>query len=450
MKESVRQTDQGSFSVPNNVAAERRARRTANNAERSPSACKNTSEEKEMEVLYERCCGIDVHKNMLMVCIFMGARKKEIREFGTMTDDILNLCSWIKETGCQVAAMESTGVYWKPVYNILESEGIETIVVNAQHIKAVPGRKTDVKDAEWIADLVRHGLVKASYVPNREQRELREMVRYRNEIVNERARELNRIQAVLEGANIKLASVVSDISCKSSMAMLRAIIQGTTDVEVLSGFAEGKLIHKIPELRKALKGSIRFHQMQMLKLQMEHIDFLTKSIEEMDEDIKKKTESMNEYIELIDEIPGIGRRSAERIIAETGIEMKQFRNADHFASWAGLVPGCNESAGKKMSSRIRKGNLHLKSTLVECAHSAIRHKDSYFYAKYCRISARRGGKRALVAIAHSMALAIYHILLDKEHFCDLGSDYFNTIYAEKIKKRNIQSLEKLGFSVSLS
>ena len=279
-----------------------------------------------------------------MVCIFMGARKKEIREFGTMTDDILNLCSWIKETGCQVAAMESTGVYWKPVYNILESEGIETIVVNAQHIKAVPGRKTDVKDAEWIADLVRHGLVKASYVPNREQRELREMVRYRNEIVNERARELNRIQAVLEGANIKLASVVSDISCKSSMAMLRAIIQGTTDVEVLSGFAEGKLIHKIPELRKALKGSIRFHQMQMLKLQMEHIDFLTKSIEEMDEDIKKKTESMNEYIELIDEIPGIGRRNAERIIAETGIEMKQFRNADHFASWAGLVPGCNESA----------------------------------------------------------------------------------------------------------
>ena len=166
--------------------------------------------------------------------------------------------------------------------------------------------------------------------------------------------------------------------------------------------------------------------------------------------LKKKTESMNEYIELIDEIPGIGRRSAERIIAETGIEMKQFHNADHFASWAGLVPGCNESAGKKKSSRIRKGNLHLKSTLVECAHSAIRHKDSYFYAKYCRISARRGGKRAIVAIAHSMALAIYHILLNKEHFCDLVSDYFNTIYAEKIKKRNIQSLEKLGFSVSLS
>jgi len=240
-----------------------------------------------MEVLYERCCGIDVHKNMLMVCIFMGPRKKEIREFGTMTDDILELCSWVKETGCQAVAMESTGVYWKPVYNILESEGIETIVVNAQHIKAVPGRKTDVKDAEWIADLVRHGLVKASYVPNREQRELREMVRYRNEIVEERARELNRIQAVLEGANIKLSSVVSDISGKSSMAILRAIIQGTTDSQELSGLVKGSLMNKIPELRKALKGSIRAHQMQMLKLQMEHIDFLTKSIEEMDEDIKK-------------------------------------------------------------------------------------------------------------------------------------------------------------------
>ena len=214
-----------------------------------------------MEVVYERCCGIDVHKNMLMVCIFTGVRKKEIREFGTMTEDIQRLAEWIKETNCQVAAMESTGVYWKPVYNILESEGIELIVVNAQHIKAVPGRKTDVKDAEWIADLVRHGLVKASFVPSREQRELREMVRYRNEIINERARELNRIQAVLEGANIKLSSVVSDISCKSSMEIHHAIIDGKTDAEHLYTLAKGKLKDKIPELRKALTRSVGFHQM---------------------------------------------------------------------------------------------------------------------------------------------------------------------------------------------
>ena len=241
-----------------------------------------------MEVVYERCCGIDVHKNMLMGCIFTGVRKKEIREFGTMTEDIQQLADWIKETNCQVAAMESTGVYWKPVYNILEGEGIELIVVNAQHIKAVPGRKTDVKDAEWIADLVRHGLVKPSFVPSREQRELREMVRYRNEIVNERARELNRIQAVLEGANIKLSSIVTDISGKSSMEILRAIIDGKSDVEYLCSLAKGSLKGKIPELKKALTGSIGAHQVQMLKLQLDHIDFLSKSISEMDEDIKKK------------------------------------------------------------------------------------------------------------------------------------------------------------------
>lgn len=241
-----------------------------------------------MELLYERCCGIDVHKNMLMVCVFTGVRKKEIREFGTMTDDIMEIVKWLKETDCQIAAMESTGVYWKSVYNIFEQEGIETIIVNAQHIKAVPGRKTDVKDAEWIADLVRHGLVKPSFVPSREQRELREMVRYRNEIINERARELNRIQAVLEGANIKLGSVISDISGKTGMAILHALVEGKTDPEYLSALAKGKLTEKVEQLQRSLKGSVGTHQMQMLKLQLNHIDFLSCSIAEMDEDIKKK------------------------------------------------------------------------------------------------------------------------------------------------------------------
>lgn len=240
-----------------------------------------------MELLYERCCGIDVHKNMLMVCIFTGVRKKEIRQFGTMTDDIMEIVQWLRETDCQVAAMESTGVYWKPVYNILEQEGIETIIVNAQHIKAVPGRKTDVKDAEWIADLVRHGLVKSSFIPSREQRELREIVRYRNEIVNERARELNRIQAVLEGANIKLGSVVTDISGATGMAILHALVDGKTNPEYLSTLAKGRLTEKVRELQRALKGSIGTHQMQMLKLQLDHIEFLSTSISEMDEDIKK-------------------------------------------------------------------------------------------------------------------------------------------------------------------
>lgn len=248
-----------------------------------------------MELLYERCCGIDVHKNMLMVCVFTGVRKKEIREFGTMTDDIMEIVKWLKETDCQIAAMESTGVYWKPVYNIFEQEGIETIIVNAQHIKAVPGRKTDVKDAEWIADLVRHGLVKPSFVPSREQRELREMVRYRNEIINERARELNRIQAVLEGANIKLGSVISDISGKTGMAILHALVEGKTDPEYLSALAKGKLTEKVEQLQRSLKGSVGTHQMQMLKLQLNHIDFLSCSIAEMDEDIKKNRTNRRIY-----------------------------------------------------------------------------------------------------------------------------------------------------------
>lgn len=241
-----------------------------------------------MEVIYERCCGIDVHKKMVMACVYTGVRKKEIRQYGTMTDDIMEMVAWLKESECSIAAMESTGVYWKPVYNLLESEGIEVIVVNAQHIKAVPGRKTDVKDAQWIADLVRHGLVRASFIPDRVQRELREMVRYRNEIVNERAREINRIQAVLEGANIKLGSVLRDISGKSGIEMLTAIVNGTNDPVMLSNMAKGKAREKIPELQRALKGSIGTHQMQMLKHQLDHLRFLSDQIEQMDEEIKKK------------------------------------------------------------------------------------------------------------------------------------------------------------------
>lgn len=241
-----------------------------------------------MEVLYKQCCGIDVHKNMLVACVFSSVRKKEIRQFGTMTDDILQLVQWLKDTNCEMTAMESTGDYWKPVYNILEEESLPVIVVNAQHIKGVPGRKTDVKDAEWIADLVRHGLVKASYIPNREQREQREITRYRQELIEERARELNRIQAVLEGANLKLGSVISDINGKSGIAILNAIVSGNTDPVSLSQLAQGRAKEKTLELQKALKGRIKEHQMLMLQHQLEHIEALSSLICELDEDIKKK------------------------------------------------------------------------------------------------------------------------------------------------------------------
>lgn len=241
-----------------------------------------------MEVIYERCCGIDVHKNMVMACVICGVRKKEIREFGTMTDDILELVAWLKEKDCYVVAMESTGVYWKPLYNIFELEGMEILVANAQHIKAVPGRKTDVKDAEWIAQLCKHGLIKPSYIPSRIQREQREIVRYRNELVNERARELNRIQSVLEGANIKLTSVITDINGKTGRLILQAIVSGETNSIELSKHAKGSLVNKVAQLQRSLKGTLGEHQITMLRYQVTHIDTLSKLIDELDVDIKKK------------------------------------------------------------------------------------------------------------------------------------------------------------------
>lgn len=255
---------------------------------------------------------------------------------------------------------------------IFEEEHIPIIVVNAQHIKGVPGRKTDVKDAEWIADLVRHGLVKASFIPNREQRELREITRYRQELIEERARELNRIQMVLEGCNLKLSSVLTDVSGKSGIAILKAIVSGETDPYTLSQLAEGKARNKSTELQRALRGSIQPHQQLMLKYQLEHIETLSEIIEDIDSDIEKKTKPMNQQIQLLDEIPGVGKKSAERLLAEIGIEMDQFKSQSNFSSWAGLVPECKESAGKKMSTRIRKRNQHVKSVLVECLRFEIK------------------------------------------------------------------------------
>jgi transposase len=405
--------------------------------------------EKQMDVIYERCCGVDVHKKKLVVCLFRG-RQKEIREFGTMTDEILGMWEWLRDNECEMVAMESTGVYWKPVYNLLEEKGMSLMVANAQHIKAVPGRKTDVKDAEWIADLARHGLIRASFIPDREQREIREMTRYRNSLVEERAREINRVQSVLEGANIKLGSVVSDISGKSSMAILAAIAGGNTDPETLSSLAQGKLIEKVELLKRALYGSVGKHQMQMIAFQINHIQFLNKQIEQLDEEIKKRTKPAEREIELLDEMPGIARRSAERIIAETGHSLEQFRNADTFCSWAGIVPGCNESAGKRKTTTISKGNVHLKQVIVECAVSAIRSKNSFFYARYHKLAPRRGNKKAVIAVAHSMLIAIYHMLKNKQPFQDLGANYYMMLNADKIKDRNVKNLQKLGFEVSLT
>ncbi len=320
-----------------------------------------------MDVVIERACGMDVHKDNITACI-ITPKGKEIQTFSTKTVFLLQLIDWVKQHNCTHVAMESTSVYWKPI--VLEAEDIEFLVVNAQHMKAVPGRKTDVKDAEWIAKLLRHGLLKASYIPDRNQRELRELVRYRRSIIEERARQHNRIQKVLEGANIKLGSVVSDVMGVSASDMLNAIAEGEEDPEKLANFARRTMKKKKEELELALKGYINSHQRLMLKTILKHIDFLTEQIEMLDQEVAERVSSHQENIDRLDSIPGIATRMAQQIISEIGTDVKkQFPSAAHMCSWAGIVPGQNESAGKRKSAKTKKGNKYLRSALTEAAHS---------------------------------------------------------------------------------
>lgn len=401
-----------------------------------------------MQVIYERCCGLDVHKKSVVACA-ITPQGKETRTFGTMTDDLWTLVDWLKLKGCTYVAMESTGVYWKPIYNLLELEEIQTLVVNAQHIKAVPGRKTDVKDAEWIADLLQHGLLQGSYIPGREQRELRELVRYRRSLINERTREVNRLQKVLEGANIKLASIAADVMGVSGRSMLEAIIQGTDDPTLLAGMAKGRMKNKRDELERALHGLVGSHQRMLISAQLEHIDFLDRKISLLDQEIGERMHPFEENLELLDTIPGVGRRTAEQILAEIGTDMKRFQTAAHLASWAGMSPGNNESAGKRKSGRTRKGNNALRSTLVDAAHAAARTKGTYLSAQYHRIAARRGNGRAAVAVGHTILVMVYHILKKQESYAELGANYFDQRRQDATVNRAVKKLESLGFKVIL-
>lgn len=402
----------------------------------------------QMEVIYPRCCGLDIHKKTVVACV-ITPEEKEIRTFSTMTEDILAMVDWIKSKSCTHVAMESTGSYWKPIYNILEIEGLNPMVVNANHIKNVPGRKTDVKDGEWIAGLLQHGLLQGSYIPSREQRELRELIRYRRSLIEERAREINRMQKVLEGANIKLASVTTDILGKSSRAMIEAIINGEEDPAILSELAQKRLKNKKEELKKALNGLIGPHQRLMLKTQLAHIDFLDEQIALLDEEIKRRMFPFEEDLERLDTIPGVGRRTAEHIIAEIGTNMDQFPSAAHLCSWAGVAPGNNESAGKRKSGRTRKGNEKLRSVLVEAARAAAHTKDTYLSAQYHRIAARRGANRAAVAVAHSILTIVYYLLKRKERYNELGVNYYEERKKEAIVKQSIKKLEALGLKVTV-
>lgn len=400
-----------------------------------------------MEVLHRRCCGLDVHKQTVVACV-LTPKKRETLTFSTMTGDLIKLKEWLLERKVTHVAMESTGVYWKPIYNVLE-EDFTLLLVNAQHIKNLPGRKTDVQDAEWIADLLKHGLIKASFVPDREQREMRELTRCRRSLLQERSRVVERIQKVLEGGNIKLSSVASDVVGVSGRAMLEAMINGVDDPEVLAEMAKGTLRNKKTSLEAALKGVMGEHQRTVLGTYLRHLDFLDEEIAKLDDDISRRMNHLNDIIEKVDAIKGIDRRSAEEIIAEIGVDMSHFATSHHIASWAGLCPGNNQSGGKRGKGKIRKGNSWLKSTLVQSARGAVRNKKNYLAAQYHKLVGRRGDKRAIVAVAHSMLVIIYNMLKNGTPYQDLGALYFDQMNKEHVLSRFVKRIEGLGYKVNL-
>ncbi|MDO8732116.1 MAG: IS110 family transposase [Actinomycetota bacterium] len=406
-----------------------------------------------MQVVHPRCCGLDVHKKIILACLMIltadGRLTKEIRRFGTMTADLLTLSDWLLAAGCTHVAMESTGSFWKPVWNILEDK-FEMLLVNAQHIKAVPGRKTDVKDCEWITELLRHGLLRGSFIPDREQRELRELTRYRTTLLGERAAEVNRVQKILEGANIKLSSVASDVMGKSGREILAALVAGSTDAEAMAELARGKLRSKLPELRQALTGQMGAHQQFILAEQLAHIDDLDETIAHLDAEIEHRLSPFEGLIARLDVIPGVGRRTAQVIVAEVGTDLSRFPTAGHLASWAGMCPGNNESAGKRKTGTTRKGNTALRVALIEAAHGASHKKNSYPQAQFRRLAARRGKKKAAVAVGHTILVIVYHLITNKDSFYqDLGAHYFDDRDRQNIERRLVRRLEALGYAVSL-
>lgn len=405
-----------------------------------------------MRIVHKCCCGLDVHKKVIVACLLRvasdGELREEVRSFGTKTEDLLTLADWLKTSGCADVAMESTGVYWKPVYNILEDE-CNVVVVNAQHLKRVPGRKTDVSDAQWIAECFQVGLLKASFIPPRPLRELRDLTRYRRSLIRDRARTINRLQKVLEDANIKLGDVVSDIQGVSATAMLRSIVEGDTDPKLLAALAKGRLRHKRQELEKALCGRVRAHHRFLLAEQLSQIDYLDEAIERMTKEIGDQLRPFEMEIRLLDTIPGISTRMAEDLIAEIGWDMSRFPTARHLASWAGLCPGNNESAGKRYSGKTRKGSRWLRDALVEAAHGASHKKHCYLKAQYHRLAARRGGKKAYLALAHSILVIAYHLLTRREPYKDLGENHFDERNRQATERRLVKRLEALGNKVVL-
>jgi transposase len=405
-----------------------------------------------MDTLYPRCAGIDVHKDNVVVCVRYadrpGKASEQVRTFSTMTADLLALFDWLAACRVSHVAMESTGVYWKPGFNILEA-GFRVILVNAEHIKKVPGRKTDVKDCQWIAQLLQHGLLKASFIPPPPIRELRDLTRQRTQLTEERTAAANRIHKVLEDANIKLAGVATDVLGVSGRDMLEALIAGQTDSKQLADLARKRLRAKIPELRRALQGRVTDHHRFLLRMHLDHIGHLDGLIGRITARVEELMAPFALAQERLETIPGISQRAAETVLAEIGDRMEQFPTAGHLASWAGMCSGSNESAGKRRSGRTTKGDRWLKRTLVQAAWAASHTKGTYLAAHYRRLAKRRGRKKALVAVGHTLLVIIYHVLQRGTTYADLGPDFLDRLEPERLTRQLVKRLEALGHKVTL-
>ncbi len=405
-----------------------------------------------MDVIYNSCCGIDVHKNKLVACLKVKGKKNVIKEYSGQTEDIRNIADWLQENNSEKIAMESTASFWKPLVNIFEMRNLTYTVINAKEYKNLPGKKTDVSDSEWIADLLQHGLIKDSYIPSRAQRELREATRYRKSLTEERTRGLNRLQKMLEGANIKITSVLSNVLGVTSRNLIEYVLENDEDItlEKAKELVVTRIHAKLEDVVRAMEGIITPFQKIMMKEVIKHIDELTERIKEMDKMIEDYMKDYEINRKKLEKIPGLGKRSSEIILAEIGQDMSRFPTAGHICSWAGVCPGNNESAGKRRSGKTRKGSKILKSTLVECAQSSVQRKNTFYYAQYQRIAMRRGKKRAILAVAHSLLISIYYMIKEDKEYEDLGADFYNKFNKEKKANAYMKKLKELGYDVQIT